>query len=1051
MRQHWGSRPHWRHPDSYPRRVKLVPGLYEAPITSELDEALRDLAASFGATREALTADEAPHLLARFLHDASLRALRNVRSAEGSEPEDRLRLQVSLVNDVLSLLGTLAPKSGITADEAVRVPAELLLALRELAEVRLGTVEIARPKLPLRQSDLLVNGPRDLRIGKEIPLELASADRVDLLVSFVKWSGVTVLRPDLRAFLARRPGGLRLLTTTYLGASDAAAIETLIDMGATIKVSYESRRTRLHAKAWLFHRDSGFTTGLVGSSNLSSAALLDGCEWNVRLSAVDNASILAKFVTTFDQYWDDEEFEPYDRARFAEETQRRDPNRDALARAFQLRPYPHQQAALDALEVERSHGHHHNLVIAATGSGKTVIAALDYARMRKGGADPSLLFIAHRQEILRQSLATFRAAVRDGHFGELLVGSDRPAIGRHVFASIQSMHEKRLASLAPDAYDVLIVDEFHHAQAESYRDLLAHFRPKILVGLTATPERTDGKSVLEWFDNRVATELRLWDALDRGLVVPFQYFGIHDATDLSMVDFSGGRYDIASLEQLYTADHVRATAVLRALHEYVRDPSKMRALGFCVSVKHAEFMAKFFSQKGLPALAVSAETPDHQRTEALQKLRTGEVNVLFSRDLFNEGVDIPAVDTVLFLRPTESATVFLQQLGRGLRHEEGKAYLTVLDFIGNAHKRFRFDQRFRALIGGTRANVRDAIEQGFPHLPAGCEIRLDRESQRAVLENVRAVVGSSTRDLVEDLRALGDVRLPAFLSACDLEPEDLYRDGRCLTGLKRAAKLLPAADNDDDEPVMRAIERMLHVDDEARLDTWRAWLRADTPPRADRDDALQLMLFTILGHTQRPVTEMGDAFAQLWRSDELRQELVDLFDVLADRQRRPTYAVDSVPFRAHATYSRDEVSAGLREIGEKGKLKRTQGGVLKNERARADILYVTLDKDPDHFTPTTLYDDYPISQSRFHWESQGVTRAESETGRRYRGLVEKDWRILLFVRHKKWGARNLTSPYLFLGPVRYVSHEKEKPMRIVWDLERPMPAAFFNEVKVAAG
>ncbi len=876
--------------------MKLVPGLYEAPITAELDEALRAISTTFATSREALTTDEAPHLLARFLHDAALRALRNVRTAEASEPADRLRLQIALVNEVLQLLATLAPKSGITADEALREPAELLLALRELADVRLGTIDIARPKLPLRQSDLLVNGPRDLRIGKEIPLELASADRVDLLVSFVKWSGITVLRPDLRAFLARRPGRMRVLTTTYLGASDAAAIEALIEMGADVRVSYESRRTRLHAKAWLFHRESGYTTGLVGSSNLSSAALLDGCEWNVRLSAVDNASILAKFVTTFDQYWDDEEFEAYDRERFAEETQRRDPNRDALARAFQLRPYPHQQAALDALDVERAHGHHHNLVVAATGTGKTVIAALDYARMRKGGADPSLLFIAHRQEILRQSLATFRAAVRDGHFGELLVGADRPAVGRHVFASIQAMHEKRLATLAPEAFDVVIVDEFHHAQADTYRNLLAHFRPKVLLGLTATPERTDGKSVLEWFENRIAAELRLWDALDRGLVVPFQYFGIHDATDLSMIDFSGGRYDIASLEQLYTADHVRATAVLRALHEYVRDATKIRALGFCVSVKHAEFMARFFTQKGLPALAVSAETPDHQRAEALQKLRTGEVNVLFSRDLFNEGVDIPAVDTVLFLRPTESATVFLQQLGRGLRHEEGKASLTVLDFIGNAHKRFRFDQRFRALIGGTRASVRDAVEQGFPHLPAGCEIRLDRESQRAVLENVRAVVGSSTRDLVEDLRALGDVRLPAFLAGCDLEPEDLYRDGRCLTALKRAAKLRPAGDDEDDEAVMRAFERMLHVDDEARLDTWRSWLRADAPFRADREDALQLMLFTILGHTQRPVAEMDEAFGRLWKNAELRQELLDLFDVLADRQRRPTYAVDGCRF-----------------------------------------------------------------------------------------------------------------------------------------------------------
>ncbi|MBA3499140.1 MAG: DEAD/DEAH box helicase family protein, partial [Deltaproteobacteria bacterium] len=569
--------------------MKLVPGLYEAPITSELDEALKHLADSFGSTREAITADEAPHLLSRLLHDAALRALRNVRVAEGTDDDakkaDRFELQVSMVNEVLALLGKLAPKAGITDDESIQQPPELLLALRELADVRLGTIEIVRPTLPLRQSDLLVNGPRDLRIGHEVRLELASADRVDLLVSFVKWSGFRLLRPELKAFLARRPGGLRILTTTYMGATDAVAIEGLLELGANVKVSYDSRRTRLHAKAWLFHRESGFTTGLVGSSNLSAAALLDGCEWNVRLSSVDNASILAKFVTTFGQYWDDAEFEPYEKARFQDATRRRDGDRDALARAIQLRPYPHQQSVLDALEVERSHGHNHNLVVAATGTGKTVIAALDYARLRKGGADPTLLFVAHRQEILRQSLATYRAAVRDGHFGELLVGDNRPVIGRHVFASIQAMHEKRLATVARDAYDVVVVDEFHHAHGETYRELLSHFQPKILLGLTATPERTDGNSVLEWFDNRIAAELRLWDALDLGLVVPFQYFGIHDATDLSTIDFSGGRYDIASLEQLYTADHVRANAVIRALHDHVRDAKRIRALGFCVSVK----------------------------------------------------------------------------------------------------------------------------------------------------------------------------------------------------------------------------------------------------------------------------------------------------------------------------------------------------------------------------------------------------------------------------------------------------------------------------------
>ena len=1030
--------------------MRLREGLYEAPVTRALDEELRALVEAIAST-EPITAESAPHIFARVIHEAAVRALRNVPA------KDRLEHQVALANRVLALLAEAAPESGISADEEVRTPAELLLAVRARKEVRLGAPAIERPTLPLRHSDLLVNGPRDLRVGHEVQLELASADRVDLIVSFVKWSGFRLLRSAIAAFLARRPGGLRVLTTTYLGASDAEAIEGLLQVGANVKVSYDTRRTRLHAKAWLFHRESGFSTAFVGSSNLSTAAMLDGCEWNVRLSHVDNATILAKFVTTFDQYWDDAEFEPYDRERFAEATRRRDVSRDALARAVQLRAYPHQQSVLDALAVERAHGHHRNLVVAATGTGKTVIAALDYARLRQEWGEATLLFVAHRREILTQSLATFRAAVRDGHFGELLVGDDRPTVGRHVFASIQALHAERLQTLARDAYDVVIVDEFHHAEGSTYKAVLEHLQPKILLGLTATPERADGESVLGWFDHRIAAELRLWDALDLGLVVPFQYFGIHDGTDLSRIDFSSGRYDVASLDRLYTGDHVRANGVLRALHDHIRDPASLRALGFCVSVKHAEFMARFFSDRGIPALAVSAETPRQERAEALQRLRAGEVKVLFARDLFNEGVDVPSVNTVLFLRPTESATVFLQQLGRGLRHEEGKSCLTVLDFIGNAHRKFRFDERFRAILGGTRIAVRDAVEQGFPFLPAGCDIKLDRESQAAVLANIRASLGSDSRRLLDELRVLRDVSLAAFLDATELELEELYRNGRCLANLKRAAGVLPGEPITNE--ITRAFSRMLHIDDDLRLETWRGWLERAEPITADPDDPLQLMWFAILGHVETPLAAMQSVFDELWRNDELRRELRELLEVLADRQRRPSYDLASLPFRVHATYTRDEVSAGLRATTrnkkkrsktDDDKIIRLQGGVYNAEHARVDTLFVTLNKDPKHFSPTTLYNDYPISQTRFHWESQSKTRADSSTGLRYRGLAEQPWRILLFVR-KEIAANGTTSPYLCLGPVHYVSHEAEKPMQIIWELERPMPAAFFNETKLAAG
>ncbi len=676
--------------------VKLANGLYEALITKDSAAtlaALEELAAESGN----LTAETAPHVLAQHLYVLIEKALRSAPN------EDKLGTQLSLASRLVELLSNTDWKTGVDSTDAASEPGRLLLSLRDKAKDRLGTGHLQRPALSLRQSDLIVNGPRDLSLGSQIRSELASADRVDLLLSFLKFSGLRVVRLELEEFCRRNPGKLRVLTTTYMGATEVEALEPLAAMGADIRISYDTRRTRLHAKAWLFHRESGFSTGLVGSSNLSKAALLDGCEWNVRLSTIDNTPILAKFQTTFDQYWDEGDFEPYDKERFEKAIAYRREDLDALAQVTTLRAHPHQQQVLDALQEERSAGHHRNLVIAATGTGKTVVAALDYARLRKEQGELSLLFVAHRREILKQSQATFRIAVQDGNFGELLVGKYKPSIGKHVFASIQSLHEGRLEDLAADAYDVVIVDEFHHAAANTYARLLNKLKPKVLLGLTATPERADGKSILHYFDGRVAAELRLWDALDQQLLCPFQYFGIGDGTDLSTIDWRAGRYDIASLEKVYTADDIRAKAVLRALHGKIRNPQSMRALGFCVSVKHAEYMAEYCTRNGVPALAVSSGTKDSERQACLQKLRTAEVNIVFTVDLFNEGVDVPAVDTVLFLRPTESSTIFLQQLGRGLRLSDNKDCLTVLDFIGTQNRKFRFDTRFKDLLRTTRS------------------------------------------------------------------------------------------------------------------------------------------------------------------------------------------------------------------------------------------------------------------------------------------------------------------------------------------------------------
>lgn len=1028
---------------------ELPPGLYDTPISEALRRALDELQASMLVGEEPLAADVAPELLARWIHDRLVHALRSLPD------KDRLEAQVDLVNRLVDVLRQHGRRSGTESRDRIATPGRRLLSLVPSHAGGLGTpAPPVRPEVPLASSALLVNGRRDLSVGPEIQKELASADRVDLLCSFLKWSGLRVLRDSLAEFLGRRPGALRVLTTAYMGATEARALDELEDLGANIHVSYDTANTRLHAKAWLFHRDSGLSTAIIGSSNLSYAALHDGLEWNVRLSHVDNPAIHAKFEATFEQYWSDLAFEAYDRARFERAVRSEIHEHSALLLAIDVEPRPHQREILESLAAERARGHFRNLVVAATGTGKSIVAALDYKRLRKEWGRASLLFVAHRNEILDQGLTFFRTVLKDATFGERLGDGERPRAGQHVFASIQSLHEGRLLELAPDSYDIVIVDEFHHAKAPTYERLLTHLRPRVLLGLTATPERADGKSILDWFDGRVAAELRLWKALDQGLLSPFQYFGVSDGTDLRDVRWSKGRYDEGQLANLYTASDFWVKRVLEEVRKQIHDPSRMRALGFCVSIDHAEFMAERFARAGLPAGAVSNRSSSSERRAALHALRDGQITTLFSVDLLNEGIDLPTVDTILFLRPTESMTVFLQQLGRGLRRAEDKSCLTVLDFIGHAHHSFRFDQRFRAIIGGTRRDIERAVERGFPSLPAGCSVQLDRIAEEHVLESIRRTLRSGTAGLVEDLRGLGrDVALAEFVRESGAELEEIYAArGKTFTDLRRRAGLPTPEPGRRENDIARSFARLLHVDDPARLDGWRRLLERDAPPIADAGDPLQRMLFVAIGDARRELDELDAAFREIWDCPALRVELQDLLALLDDRRRTPTFADATFPLAVHARYALDEIMAAL-DVRQKSKdaIQRPREGVIRVERHRADLLFITLRKSEGDYSPTTMYDDYAVSPTRFHWESQSTTAAASKTGQRYIHHRDRGDRILLFVRERRKDARGVTLPYTFLGDARYVSHESERPMRVVWELERAMPAALYQEIKVAAG
>lgn len=1017
-------------------------GLYETLITEALENDLRELGGQFGAERWALEPPEAGDRIALHLARVIQRAVDSLAEDKRAEAGTMLARQV--IDVIRSSLATadFEPERPIS-------PGYVLHGI--LGKLPDGSPEaIEQPLIPLLDTTLLTNAPGEPRVGRQILAEIHSADRIDVVMAFIRQSGIEPLHHAFEAHCAA-DRELRILTTTYTDTTEQRALERLQRIGAQIRVSYDTTGTRLHAKSWLFYRKSGFSTAYIGSSNLTHSAQVSGLEWNVRISGARNPDVIGKVAAVFESYWHNPDFRPYDPEEFLSFTQPKPSGGvTVILPPTELRPEPFQERLLEQIALSRQQGFHRNLLVSATGTGKTVMAALDYARLREQLPRSRLLFVAHREEILTQSRATFCQALRDPVFGELWVGGKRPREFEHVFASIQSLNAAGLAHLSSSHFDIIIVDEFHHAAAQSYKTLLDHVKPVELLGLTATPERSDGLPILEWFDGRIAAELRLWDAIDQQRLAAFVYYGIHDNVDLREIPWRRGRgYDAEKLSNLLTGNDILARLVIKELDRRVGDLSKIRALGFCVSIAHARFMAAAFSTAGIPSVAVWSDTPEKERSQALRDLAERRVTVVFSVDLFNEGIDVPAVDTLLMLRPTDSPTLFIQQLGRGLRKRVDKTVCTVLDFVGHHRKEFRFDRRFRALLGGTRKDLIEQIDAGFPFLPAGCHMELDPVAADIVLKSIRSAVPSKWKEKIEALLAAStggrDCSLALYLESAGLELEDVYSGGRSWSDLRADAGLPVEPSGPQERSLRRAVGRLLHVDDMMRIDGYHRLVGFETPPDptqlSGRDRRLLRMLVASLVDTfATKETSLHQGTAILWEHPQVRSELRELLEVLATRIEHLPVHLSShpeVPMEIHARYTRIELLAAF-GVGDGAAAPLWQTGAYWVSHARADLFAFTLDKTSGKFSPTTRYRDYAIDQNLVHWESQSGTRADSETGRRYQQHVAMGTSVMLFARK-----RADDRAFYFLGPATYVKHESEQPMAITWRLQHHLTGDLF--------
>lgn len=920
------------------------------------------------------------------------------------------------------------------------------------------------PITTLTQSSLFTGSNYSVNMMSELKKEILSSNEVRILVSFIRQSGVNLLLSELKR-LTETGRKLKIITSTYMAATEYRAIRTLAQLPNTeVKISYNSDVDRLHAKAYIFLRDTKFNTAYIGSSNISKVALTDGLEWNIKVTQVELPHIMSMVNNTFETYWENSAFETFCPGRDDEklktalgmsENQGGEIDYSVLD-LMQAKEY--QNDVLDKLEKERKYNNNwNNLVVAATGTGKTVIAAFDYKRFRERNKRANFLFVVHREEIIRQACATFRTVLNDPNFGDMWYGGHEAASYSHLFASKDLLNNRiDQLSFPEDYYDYIVFDEAHHIVADSYQKILRKFKPKILLGLTATPERMDARDITVYFGQRISAEIRLDTALNNRLLSPFHYYGITDTVDLAEVRWERGHYVPAELSKVYTANDQRTGIIFRKIEEYLPNYRDVRALCFCVDREHAKYMNAKFTLAGLRSDYLVTDNAQDRHVK-VKSLVQKKINYLFVVDMFNEGVDIPEIDTILFLRPTESLTIFLQQFGRGLRKVKGKTHLTVLDFVGHCRAEFNYADRFRTLIGRTSLGIREEVERDFPHLPLNCQIQLEEKAKAYVLENIKGYINGFRKNrIISAIQHFSKdysepLSLSSFLRLTHVPIEKLY-NGTTWNELLYLAGVGKSVSGMNVELSRAVNKKWLSTDSHSyfsfihRLSSCQFRIRESM--LTDKEKKMALMLYYDLYDAAGVYDSLQDMFDSLSGNKIFVDEVCEVTAYLMDHcnalEKDDNSSLSNVmPLKLHGVYTKSQiqVAIGTSIITKKSS---NREGCERNvlNGVALEAMFVDIIKDRE-IGSNTNYNDFAQSSCKFHWETQNKVSPESSTGQKY---IEQTQTMLLFVRKQAKAADNptRTMEYVYLGEVKLESYSGSRPMQIVWRLKDPMPGEVYE-------
>ena len=577
----------------------------------------------------------------------------------------------------------------------------------------------------------------DISLSSCLKQAIRKAKTIKIIAAFIMESGVRLIIDDLR-YAINSGAKVQILTGYYLGITEPSALYLLkMNLGdlAEIRV-FKHKEISFHPKTYIFE-DEKSSEIYIGSSNISASALEYGVEWNYRIVKDESKDVFTQFHENFKKLFhehsiilNDEILKNYSigwkKNKFSQQAYNSNGKNTLPIESLlvaestviyqvgsPVKPYGAQIEALYYLELARNEVSK-GLVVMATGVGKTFLAAFDSKNYKK------ILFVAHREEILTQAYDSFKKVMPEKKFG-MFKDKIKDTDADVIFASVQSLGKLKYLNdnwFKRDYFEYIIFDEMHHIAANSYSEIYNYFKPKFMLGLTATPFRMDNKDIFTYCDDNLIYEINLKEAIERDYLVPFNYYGIYDDTDYTEIDYKNGKYNEKELEKALST-RKRAELVLK----YYKIYGQKRTIAFCSSINHANSMAEAFIKAGIPSASVHSGEGEfiEERSGAIEKLKTGELKALFVVDIFNEGVDIPEVDTVLFLRPTESYTIFIQQLGRGLRKSEDKAFVNVLDFIGN----YKMAPILPMLLSGKNPMLKENRSTYKVEYPEGCNVQFD--------------------------------------------------------------------------------------------------------------------------------------------------------------------------------------------------------------------------------------------------------------------------------------------------------------------------------------